>query len=69
MGKGTRIGQDSSRELNRFDGTSSIGHFAMSAKNDIWVIVMVHRDVMTAEELAILLETIETVIDMANLVI
>ena len=66
---GTRIGQDSLREINRFNGTLSIGHFTMNAKDDIWVFVMVHRDTMTAEELAIWLETVGTVTNVANLVI
>ena len=69
MGKGTRIGQDSLGEVNRLNGTSSNDHFAMSAKDGIWVIVMVHRDAITVEELAIWPETVRTMTNVANLVI
>ena len=67
MGQGTRVGQDSSREVNRLDGTSS--SFATNAKDNIWVIVMVHQDAITTEELAIWPETVRTVIIVASLVI
>ena len=33
--QGTRVGQNSSGEVNRFDGTSSNGHCATNAKDDI----------------------------------
>ena len=42
---------------------------ATNAKDDIWVIVMVHQDAITAEELAIWLETTGIVIIVASLVI
>ena len=42
MGQGTKVGQDSLGGVNRLDRTSSSGHFAMNAKNDIWVIVMMY---------------------------
>ena len=65
--------QDQTRQFKRegsmLDGTSSVGHFVVSAKDDIWVIVMVHRDAMTTEELAIWLTTVEIVTNVANLVI
>ena len=69
MGQAIRVSQDSSGEVNRLNGTSSSGHFAKNAKDNIWVIVMVHRDAITAEELAIWHETIKTVIIVASLVI
>ena len=51
------------------DGTSNSGHFATSAKDDIWVIVIVHRDAITAEELAIWPETIRIATNVVSLVI
>ena len=52
-GWGTRIRQDSSGEVSRLVGTSNRGHFATSAKDGIWVIIIVYRDAITVEELAI----------------
>ena len=69
MGQGTRVGQDISGGVNRLDRTSSNGHFATNAKDGIWVIVMMHRDAITTEELAIWPETVETIIIVLSLVI
>ena len=69
MGQETKVNQDSSGEVNKLDGTSSNGHFATSAKDNIWVIVMMHQDAITTEELAILPATIKTIINVASLVI
>ena len=69
MGQGTKVSQDSSEEVNKLDGTSNSGHFATNAKDDIWVIVMMHRDAITAEKLVIWLQTVGTVIIVASLVI
>ena len=53
MDQGTKVSQDNSWEVNRIDGTSSSGHFAMNAKDDIWVIVMTHQDAIIVGKLAI----------------
>ena len=47
----------------------SIGHFAMNAKGDIWVIIIVYRDDITAKELAIWPETVRTATNVVSLVI
>ena len=69
VGQGTRVSQNSSREENRLDRTLSNGHCATNAKDDIWVIAMIHQDAIIAEELAILPETVRTVRIVASLVI
>ena len=69
MGQGTRVSQDSSGGVNRLDRTSSSGHFATNAKDGILVIVMMHRDAITIEELAIWPEIVGIVIIVASLVI
>ena len=69
MCQGTRVRQDSSGEVNGLNETSSNRHFATNAKDDIWVIVMIPRDVITVEELVIWPETVRTVIIVPSLVI
>ena len=69
MGQGTKVGHDSLGEVNKLGGTLSSGHFATNANDGIWVIVMVHQDAITTEELAIWPETVGTVIIVASLVI
>ena len=53
MDQETRVGWNSSEEVSKLDGISSNGHFATSAKDGIWLIVMIPRDVIIVEELAI----------------
>ena len=53
MNQETRVDRNSSEEVSKIDGISGSGHFATNAKDDIWVIVMMHRDVIIVEELAI----------------
>ena len=69
MDKRTRIGQNSSGQINKLDEISSNDHYVISARDDIWVIVVIHQDAITAEKLDILPETIETIRIMAILVI
>ena len=67
--QGTRVCQNSSGEVNRLDKTSSNGHCATNAKDGIWVIAIIHQDVIIVKELAILPETIITIIIVASMVI
>ena len=53
MGQETRVGWNSLEEVSKLDRISSNGHFATSVKDDMSVIVMIHRDVIIVEELAI----------------
>ena len=69
VGQGTRVGQNSSREVKRLDETLSNGHCATNAKDNIWVIGMIYQDAIIAEELDILPETVETVRIVVSLVI
>ena len=66
LGQGIRVNQNSSGEVNRPDENLSNDHYVTSARDDIWVIVVIHQDAIIAEELAILPKT---VITMASLVI
>ena len=51
------------------DGTLNSGNFTTSAKDGIWVIVIVHRDAITAKELAIWPETVRIATNVVGLVI
>ena len=53
VGQEIRVNQNSSEEVNRLDRTSTSGHFATIAIDDIWVIATIHQDAIIAEELAI----------------
>ena len=44
VGKGTRVDQNSSREVNKLDEILSNGHYVTSARDDIWVIIVIHQD-------------------------
>ena len=68
MGQETRVGWNSLEEVSKLDRISSNGHFVTSVKDDIWVIVMVHRDVIIVKKLAIYLEIVRTVVIVASLV-
>ena len=68
--KSTQGNQDQSGQFGgskRLDETSSNGHFAMNAKDDIQVMVVVHQDAITAKELAIWPETVGVVTNVTNL--
>ena len=41
VGQGTRVGQNSSGEINRLDGTSSSGRFGKNLGDNIWVIATI----------------------------
>ena len=69
VGRGTKVSQNSSGEVNRLDGTSSNGHCETNANHNICVIAMIHQDAIIAKKLAILPETIRTVRIVASLVI
>ena len=53
VGQEIKVDQNSSKEVNKLEGTSSSGRFAINARDDIWVIVTIHQDAIIAEELSI----------------
>ena len=69
MDQGTRVNQNRLGEINKLDEISSNGHYVISARDDIWVIVVIHRDAIITKKLAILPEIVETVRFVASLVI
>ena len=69
MGQGTKVDQNSLEEASKLEGILSSGHSALSAKKEIWVIVMTHRNAITVENLAIQLGIVKTVITADSLVI
>ena len=65
MDQGTRVGQSSSGEIKKLDEI----YYVVSARDDIWVTVVIHQDCILAEKLAISPETVGTVRIVASLVI
>ena len=53
MGQENRVDLNSSEEVSRLDEILSSGHFATSVKDGIWMIIMIHQDIIIVEELAI----------------
>ena len=53
MGQGTKVDYNSLEEASKLEGTLSSGHSAISAKDDIWVIVITHRNAIIVKNLAI----------------
>ena len=53
MGQGTRVDQNYLGEVNRLDEILSNSHYVTSARDDIWVIVVIHQNAIIAGELAI----------------
>ena len=53
MGQEMRVGWNSLEEVSKLDGILSNGDFAISVKDGIWMIVMIHQDVIIVEELAV----------------
>ena len=64
--QGTRVGQNSSGEINRLDKILGNGHYVTNVRDDIWVIATIRQDAIITKKLAILLETVRIV---ASLVI
>ena len=69
MGQGNKVDSNSLEEASKLKGILSNGHSSMSAKDDIWVIVMTHRNVITMENLAISQGIVKTIITAVSLVI
>ena len=53
MGQVTRVDQNSLGETNRLKEVLSNGHHVTSARDDTWVIVVIHQDAIITEKLAI----------------
>ena len=69
VGQGIKVDQNSLREVNRLDEILSNGHYVTSARDDIWVTIVIHQDAIIVGKLAILPETVETIRIEAGLVI
>ena len=52
-GQETRVGWNSLEKVNKLDEILRNAHFVTSVEDGIWVIVMIHRDAIIVEELAI----------------
>ena len=53
MGQVTRVDQNSLGETNRLKEVLSNGHYVTSARDDTWVIVVIHQGAIITKKLAI----------------
>ena len=67
VGQGIKVEQNSSGEVNRLDEILSNDHYVISARDEIFVTVVIHQDAIIVGKLAILPETIGTVRIVASL--
>ena len=62
VGQGTKVSQNSLVAIGKLDEVLSSGHYVTNIRENIWVSVMIHQDVIIARKLVTFLETIRTAI-------